>query len=186
MMFAELKPIFEGLLFLSGDEGVSISQLAACLEEDERFCDVDIASILDEMMKLYLADDYGFELVCFGGIYKFVSKQSIHPYAKRLFAKTKPSTLSSAALETLAIVAYKQPITRVEIEEIRGVSCDMMVRKLLARNLIKECGRSDAPGRPFLYEVTSEFMDTFKLESLQELPDLPEFKQESDEELFES
>ena len=88
-------------------------------------------------------------------------------------------------METLAIVAYKQPITRGEIEEIRGVSCDMMVRKLLARNLIKECGRSDAPGRPFLYEVTEEFMDTFKLVSLKELPELPEFKDTMEEELFE-
>ncbi|MEG0736113.1 MAG: SMC-Scp complex subunit ScpB, partial [Longicatena sp.] len=77
------------------------------------------------------------------------------------------------------------PITRVEIEEIRGVGCDMMVRKLLARSLIKECGRSDAPGRPFLYEVTEEFMDTFKLESLKELPDLPDYHENMDEELFE-
>ena len=94
------------------------------------------------------------------------------------------ATLSNAALETLAIIAYKQPITRVEIEEIRGVGCDMMIRKLLARSLIKECGRSDAPGRPFLYEVTKEFMDTFQLESLKELPDLPDFKEQVDEELF--
>ena len=87
-------------------------------------------------------------------------------------------------METLAIIAYKQPITRVEIEEIRGVSCDMMIRKLLARSLIKECGRTDAPGRPFLYEVTEEFMDAFKLKSLNELPDLPVIEQNMDEELF--
>ena len=104
---------------------------------------------------------------------------------KKMFASTKISTLSQAALETLAIIAYKQPITRGEIEEIRGVGCDMMVRKLLARNLIKECGRSDAPGRPFLYEVTDEFMDAFKLESLKELPELPTFHEDEDSELFE-
>ena len=111
-------------------------------------------------------------------------KRQLHPYAEKLFAATKMATLSNAALETLAIIAYKQPITRVEIEEIRGVGCDMMIRKLLARSLIKECGRSDAPGRPFLYEVTKEFMDTFQLESLKELPDLPNFKEQVDEELF--
>ena len=94
------------------------------------------------------------------------------------------ATLSPAAMETLAIIAYKQPITRIEIEEIRGVGCDMMVRKLLARNLIKECGRTDGPGKPFLYEVTEEFMDAFKLESLKELPDLPMIEQNLDAELF--
>lgn len=177
-----LKPILEGLLFLSGDEGVTLEQLSDSLEEVSK---EEIEDALDKMMETYLEDQYGIELVCFGGVYKFVSKEIIHPYAQRLFSSTKMVSLSNAALETLAIVAYKQPITRVEIEEIRGVNCDMMVRKLLARNLIKECGRTDAPGRPFLYEVTKEFMDTFKLESLKELPDLPEFKEESEEELFE-
>ena len=128
------KRVLEGLLFLSGDEGLSIEQLNGCVEELDK---KEIEVVLD------------------------------------------------AALETLAIIAYKQPITRAEIEEIRGVSCDMMVRKLLARNLIKECGRSDAPGRPFLYEVTEEFMDTFKLVSLKELPELPDFKDTMEEELFE-
>lgn len=179
-----LKKIFEGLLFIAGDEGLSIEQIKSCLEEE--ILVEEIESILDQMMKTYLQeDDRGFEMVRFGGIYKFVSKQDIHPYAEKMFASTKISTLSQAALETLAIIAYKQPITRAEIEEIRGVGCDMMVRKLLARNLIKECGRSDAPGRPFLYEVTDEFMDAFKLESLKELPELPTFRDEEESELFE-
>lgn len=107
----------------------------------------------------------------------------MHEYAQKLFADIKQSTLSQSALETLAIVAYKQPITRVEIEEIRGVGCDMMLRKLQARNLIEEAGRSEAPGRPILYGVTQEFMDSFKLLSLQELPDLPTFEREQ-EDLF--
>ena len=154
-MHEHLKPILEGLLFLSGDEGITMEQLLDCLEEVSK---EELEETLDTMMKAYLENTHGIELVRFGGVYKFVSKESIHPYAQRLFSSTKMSTLSSAALETLAIVAYKQPITRVEIEEIRGVNCDMMVRKLLARNLIKECGRTDAPGRPFLYEVTEEFM----------------------------
>ncbi|MPN47498.1 Segregation and condensation protein B [bioreactor metagenome] len=88
----------------------------------------------------------------------------------------KSSSLSPAAIETLAIIAYKQPITRIEIEEIRGVGCEMMLRKLLIRNLIREIGRSDAPGKPILYEVTNEFMDVFKLVSLKELPDLPSYE----------
>lgn len=176
------RTIFEGLLFIAGDEGLTTDQILACLEEE---CTAqEIEDCLEDIMHTYLKADHGFELVRYGGIYKFVSKEEIHPYAERLFSSTKISTLSQAALETLAIIAYKQPITRVEIEEIRGVNCDMMVRKLLARNLIKECGRSDAPGRPFLYEVTEEFMDVFKLESLKELPDLPNYQDEENEELF--
>lgn len=134
----------------------------------------------------FLNEDHGIEIVHFGGRYKFVTKEIVYPYAEKLFSSTKVATLSSAALETLAIIAYKQPITRVEVEEIRGVGCDMMIRKLLARSLIKECGRSDAPGKPFLYEVTSEFMDSFKLESLKELPELKEIKQESMKDLFDN
>ena len=82
----------------------------------------------------------------------------------------------------MAIIAYKQPVTRVEIEEIRGVGCDMMIKKLLARNLIRESGRLDVVGKPFQYEVTEEFMDMFKLASLSELPQLPEYQQTVDEE----
>ena len=120
------KRVLEGLLFLSGDEGLSIEQLNGCVEELDK---KEIEVVLDELMQDYLADVHGIELVRFGGIYKFVSKEAIHPYAQKLFSSTKVATLSNAALETLAIIAYKQPITRAEIEEIRGVSCDMMVRK---------------------------------------------------------
>lgn len=176
-----IKTILEGLLFLSGDEGLSLEQIADCLEELRK---AELEEALDLLMQEYLEEHHGIELVRYGGIYKFVSKEIIHPYAQRIFSSTKISSLSQAALETLAIIAYKQPVTRIEIEEIRGVGCDMMVRKLLARSLIKECGRSDAPGRPFLYAVTQEFMDTFKLESLKELPELPEFQGSFDGELF--
>lgn len=174
------KAVIEGLLFLSGDEGLSMEQLTSSIELNE----YEIEYLIDELMKEYLKEEHGIELVCFGGVYKFISKEKIHIFAQRLFSSVKMNTLSQAALETLAIIAYKQPITRVEIEEIRGVSCDMMIRKLLARSLIKEAGRTDAPGRPFLYEVTEEFMDAFKLESLKELPELPVIEQNMDEELF--
>jgi segregation and condensation protein B len=97
----------------------------------------------------------------------------------------KTRQLSQSALETLAIIAYKQPITRVEIEEIRGVGCDIMLRKLQALDLIREFGRSEAPGRPILYEVTQEFMDVFQLMSLDELPKLEQIVSGSSHELFE-
>ncbi len=179
---AYMRKILEGLLFLSGDEGLSASQLCEVLEISNESLEKNI----NQMMNEYLEEEHGLELVHFGGRYKFVTKEIVYPYAEKLFSSAKIATLSSAALETLAIIAYKQPITRAEIEEIRGVGCDMMIRKLMARSLIKECGRSDAAGRPFLYEVTEEFMDSFKLQSLAELPELKEVKQETMQNLFEN
>lgn len=176
----ELLPIAEGLLFLVGDEGITEELMAKSLEISE-----DIAQqLLDTLQKKYQDDSFGMEVVCYGGIWKFMSKAIVHPFAQKLFQTAKTSALSQSALETLAIVAYKQPITRVEIEEIRGVGCDMMLRKLQARNLITEIGRSEAPGRPILYGVTEEFMDSFKLLSLDELPDLPDFSEHQSDNLF--
>ncbi len=180
----KLKGILEGLLFIVGEEGLTAGQAASATECKEEECE----KILDELCKEYVEDDSrGIEVANYGGVYRFLSKEYVTASAKRLFQMNKQSTLSQAALETLAIIAYKQPITRVEIEEIRGVGADVMLRKLLARDLIQEAGRSDAPGRPILYEVTSEFMNSFKLMSLKELPDLPDFKnKEESDDLFEN
>ena len=176
----ELLPIAEGLLFLVGDEGITEELMAKSLEISEEAAQ----HLLDCLQKKYQDDSFGMEVVCYGGIWKFMSKAIVHPFAQKLFQSAKTSALSQSALETLAIVAYKQPITRVEIEEIRGVGCDMMLRKLQARNLIAEVGRSEAPGRPILYGVTEEFMDSFKLLSLDELPDLPDFSEHQSDNLF--
>jgi segregation and condensation protein B len=176
----ELLPIAEGLLFLVGDEGITEELMAKSLEISEEAAQ----QLLDCLQKKYQDDSFGMEVVCYGGIWKFMSKAIVHPFAQKLFQSAKTSALSQSALETLAIVVYKQPITRVEIEEIRGVGCDMMLRKLQARNLITEVGRSEAPGRPILYGVTEEFMDSFKLLSLDELPDLPDFSEHQSDNLF--
>ncbi|MCR4633601.1 MAG: SMC-Scp complex subunit ScpB [Erysipelotrichaceae bacterium] len=177
-----LEAIAEGLLYIVGEDGAKLEQLAASLHtslEDTRI-------ILENIRQKYASELFGIELVCYGSVYKFISKKAVFPYAQELFGASKQSTLSQAALETLAIIAYKQPITRVEIEELRGVSADVMLRKLQARNLIREAGRSEAVGRPILYEVTEEFMDSFKLYTLKELPDLPEYNKEGDSDnLFE-
>ena len=177
-----LKAVIEGVLYVVGDDGITIKQLAEALVQPEE----DLQKVLDEMTGEYIADDNrGIEMVCYGGRYKLVSKAIAHEACQKIFEQTDTRAFSQAALETLAIIAYKQPITRVEIEEIRGVSCDMMIRKLLARNLIRECGRLDVAGRPFMYEVTEQFMDTFKLKSLDELPDLPDYQQqETERDLF--
>ena len=179
-----LKGVLEGLLFIVGEEGLTAGQAANATECSEEECE----RVLDELIKEFAEDDSrGIEIANYGGTYRFLSKEYVIEPAKRLFQINKTSTLSQAALETLAIIAYKQPITRVEIEEIRGVGADVMLRKLLARDLIQEAGRSDAPGRPILYEVTNEFLNSFKLMSLKELPDLPDFKtNEESDDLFEN
>ena len=173
--------IVEGLLFIVGDEGLTLPQCAAVLDISES----EARRVLEDLQRMYAEDQRGIEVVDYGGVFKFVSKALIHPYAQMLFANAKNTALSQSALETLAIIAYKQPITRVEIEEIRGVGCDMMLRKLQARGLIREAGRSEAPGRPILFEVTEEFMDSFKLVSLNELPELPDYTESESEDLFE-
>lgn len=176
-----LSSILEGLLFLVGDEGLTVPQAAKSMNVSEK----KVESLFEDLQKYYTSDERGFEIERYGNRYRFLSKAFVHESAKRLFSIDKISKLSNAAMETLAIIAYKQPVTRVEIEEIRGVGADVMIRKLEARGLIKEDGRSDAPGRPFLYSVTDEFMDAFKLLSLDELPDLPEFdKDEEKDDLF--
>lgn len=172
--------IIEGLLYLVGEDGLKSNQVAEVLEISLEDSEV----YLNNIMTKYQSDSFAIELVNYGGIYKFITKKSIFTYAQKLFQTAKSNTLSQSALETLAIIAYKQPITRIEIEELRGVGSDMMLRKLQARNLIKEAGRSDAPGRPILYEVTEEFMDSFKLYSLDELPELPDFSSDENESLF--
>lgn len=177
-----LQAVMEGLLFLSGDEGITVEQFAACMEEETD--GKTIEALLEQITQRYQEESYGIELVHFGGRYKFVSKESVYPYAQRLFADVKPVSLSPAAMETLAIIAYKQPITRAEVEEIRGVGCDMMLKKLTARGLIEEAGRMDIVGKPILYRVTETFMDSFQLESLQELPELPKTQMNLEEGLF--
>ncbi len=168
---SNIESILEGLLFIAGDDGLTMDDLVHTMDYDES----TIATALNHLKEKYAGQSSGIELDHFGATYKLLSKPFISRYASKLFSQIENHTLSQSALEVLSIIAYKQPITRVEIEEIRGVGCDMMLRKLQARGLIQEAGRSEAPGRPFLYEVTPAFLDAFQLVSLDELPKLPQF-----------
>ena len=172
------EAIVEGLLYVVGEEGLKIENIVAVMDISVE----DVRALLTNIESKYRFNQFGIELVNYGGSYRFVTKKAIYPYVQKLLHNEKSASLSSAALETLAIIAYKQPITRVEIEELRGVGCDMMLRKLQARELIKEAGRSDAPGKPILYEVTEEFLNSFGLETIGMLPDLPEFNNDENEE----
>lgn len=160
--------IIEGMLFLAGDDGLSIKEIKNVLNINESIIRLSL-----EAYKQKLSDDpaSGLQLVFLAGKYKLTTKPIYRSYYEKMVEQQETS-LSQAALETLAIIAYKQPVTRLQIEEIRGVSSDNVVRKLQARALIKEVGRQDTPGKPILYGVTSLFMDVFNLASIDELPPL--------------
>ena len=177
------RAVIEGVLFLVGDEGCGVKEMAAILELSVK----ETESMMQDMMEQFEADEQkGLMIVFLGGKYKLATKAQFKPYFEKMVSQAEAS-LSNAALETLAIIAYNQPVTRTKIEEIRGVSSDAMVRKLQAKALIKEVGREDTPGKPILYGVSEEFMDAFNLASLDELPDLQNIAQTSmEEDLFDA
>jgi|SRR5699024_4566673 len=165
-----MKAIIEGLLFASGDEGASIKQLAKVLE----VTDETIIHILDELTYEYEHTERGMRIMRSRDVYHLTTKPEHSSYFKKFLATPQANRLSQAALETLAIIAYEQPITRIEVEEVRGVKSDRPVQTLLARSLIEEVGRRDTVGRPILFGTTKEFLIYFGLTSLEELPPLPE------------
>lgn len=174
----EILSVLEGMLFLAGDEGLTVKQVSSVLQLNKK----EAIEYLDELIQVVNQREIkGIEIVNFGGVYKFATLSKHHEVYQRMIEQNE-NTLSNAALETLAIIAYNQPITRVGVEEIRGVGCDAMIRKLVAKALIKEVGREDSPGKPILYGVTNEFMDAFSLTSLDELPELKEMKEDFDQE----
>lgn len=166
----EWKSIVEALLFASGDEGLSLRQLSVVLELEEQ----EVIDILDELSQSYKGKERGIELVEVAGHYQLTTKKDHATYLKKLVEAPVNASLSQAALETLAIVAYRQPITRTEIEEIRGVKTERPIQTLVSKVLIKEVGRVEGTGRAILYGTTKEFLEYFGLKSIKELPPLPE------------
>ena len=177
-----LKAVLEGLLFVAGDDGVSASKLAEIMEIDSS----EVLKLIDELSEDCKNESRGVQIKKFGNLYKFVTKEEHSKYYKKLVDEDISDSLSNSALEILAIVAYNQPITRVTIDEIRGVSCAHIVRKLVMKNLIKEVGRSELPGRPLLYGVTDQFLDYFGLKSLDDLPEIKVETESGEKELFDS
>jgi len=172
MDYRKMKSIIEGLLFVSGDEGIDGRQLADVLELPK---DVAVELVL-ELQEDYVRDERGLQIVEIAGSFQMASIPSHAPYFERLAHTPSRTNLSQAALETLSIIAYKQPITRVEIEEIRGVKSDRALHTLVAKELIEETGRAEAIGRPILYGTTKQFMDYFGLGRLKDLPDSSTFE----------
>lgn len=161
-----LLGVLEGVLFVVGDEGITLNQICEILNVDLE----ESKRLLMELKKTYETEDRGIRISYLGDAFKLTTKKEHKEYYQRLIETPESNTLSPAALETLAIIAYNQPITRVEIDEMRGVNNVHMIRKLLAKGLIKEVGKSTMPGRPNLYGTTSEFLDYFGLSSIKELP----------------
>jgi segregation and condensation protein B len=176
------KGLIEGLLFVVGEEGLTLIDLCSIIGVDD---DV-ILNSLNELIKDYENSDRGIRIELFGESYKLVTKKEYKDYLKKL-VPDEEDLLTQSNLETLAIIAYNQPITRMQVEEIRGVNSSHVVRKLMMRDLICEKGRSDLPGRPILYGTTDFFLDYFGINSLDQLPqiELPD-SDDTETNLFES
>ncbi|MEO6053115.1 MAG: SMC-Scp complex subunit ScpB [Chthoniobacterales bacterium] len=184
-----LKQILESVLFCSNKplppkalQAVFKSAMDAAKEEDplpEEFVKVKEAQIveaLEILQKEYAEGERGMKLVDTASGWQLVTNPECGPWVRHLFPEMKPARLSSPALETLAIIAYRQPITRADIEAVRGVAVDGVMQTLLDRGLVKIAGRADVPGRPLLYETTQFFMEHFGLRNLDELPDAQELR----------
>ena len=152
-----MKALLEGLLFVKGSEGLSLEEIINITKEEPE----KIKNALKELYNDYQSEERGIQLELLGNRYKLTTKEIHKDIYKSLVTEEENSNLSQSALETLAIIAYNEPITRIEIDEIRGINSSHMVRKLVSRDLIEEKGRSDAPGRPILYGVTDKFLDYF-------------------------
>lgn len=172
MDFQKLKSIIEGLLFLVGDEGLTAKQIAEVVEQP-----VDLVrDVVFDLKGDFERGNRGLQIVEIAGAFQLTTIPEHAPYFERLAYSPSRSALSQAALETLSIIAYRQPITRIEIEEIRGVKSDRAIHTLAAKDLIEEVGRAEAVGRPILYGTTKAFLDYFGLDSLEGLPDSSAFE----------
>ena len=165
-----LKAVLEGLLFVVGEDGLTLEQIEEVLEVDEETS----KNLIMELKKDYEDASRGLRIDFLGNRFKITTKFEHKEYYQKLLENPETNFLSQAALETLAIIAYNEPITRIQIDAIRGVGSSSIVRKLVAKGFIKEAGRSEMPGRPILYETTHEFLDYFGLSSIQDLPNLDE------------
>lgn len=175
--------ILEAILFAMGDS-VELSRLASVIEESEE----TTRELLSNLKAKYDDDSHGIELLKLEDSYQFATKPGTYEYLIKIAKTPAKNILSDAIIETLSIVAYKQPITRLEIEAIRGVNCEYCINKLMEFNLITELGRKDAPGRPILFGTTEEFLRSFGVQSLKDLPEvdtlqLEEFKAEAEKEI---
>ncbi|OLA92303.1 MAG: SMC-Scp complex subunit ScpB [Roseburia sp. 40_7] len=183
MRTKQLESIIEAILFTMGDS-VEVSKIASAIEQDVPTTE----KLIHNMMDKYQKEERGIRIIELDHAYQLCSKPEMYEYLIRIAKQPKKYVLTDVMLETLSIIAYRQPITKLEIEKIRGVKSDHAVNKLIEYNLVCELGRLDAPGRPLLFGTTEEFLRCFGVHSIDDLPVLSpvqveEFKQEAEEEM---
>ena len=178
MEITKTKAIIESMLFASGRE-IKIEEFMSILELSKE----DVEKIIENMQNEYGEDNRGIEIIKVNNGYQLCTKKEYYDYIYPLFDNRAKPNISNAALETLSIIAYNPKITRSEIDAIRGVNSDGTIYKLLEYNLIEEAGKLDAPGKPTLYKVTPNFMKMFGISSLDDLPELPRYKLDENEQI---
>ncbi len=169
--------VLEGLLFVVGEDGLDLTQITEILEITEE----EAKDLVMALKKTYEQDNRGIRIDFLGNRFKMTTKFEHREYYQKLLERSDSNVLSQPALETLAIIAYNEPITRLQVDTLRGVASAQMMRKLVAKGFIKEVGRSDMPGRPILYETTNEFLDYFGLSTIEDLPDMTKFLEQKEE-----
>ncbi|WP_369824890.1 SMC-Scp complex subunit ScpB [Sporosarcina sp. P13] len=182
-MESRLIGMTESFLFVAGEEGMTLAELAVLLE----CSDEQVIEIMNALHEQYEQDEKrGITLKSYGGSYRLVTKSEWVDDIKRMLENPKPSTFTQAALEVLAIIAYKQPVTRVEVDDLRGVKSERALSSLTGKGFVEEVGRMDGPGRPILYGTTDFFLDRFGLASVADLPplSLEEESEPEDTDLF--
>src|SRR6516165_441684 len=183
----KLQNIIEALLF-SAQKPLSIREITAAIKEVEgdvatetpneftRVKNAELAAALEELKVEYIQQERAFQLIEKAEGWQLATDPKYAPWVRQLFPAPKPARLSAPALETLAIIAYRQPITRADVEAVRGVNIDGVLQTLMERGLVKIAGRAEIPGRPLLYETTQFFLDHFGLRNLDELPNVEELR----------
>ncbi len=172
----------EALIF-TAEQPISIQEMKTCMEDlfEAKIKEEDLAAAIVELQERYTQEIYAIEILEIAGGFQFMTKPSFHPVVGQYLRQTTKKRLSRAAMETLSIIAYKQPVTKSEMEKIRGVSCDYAVQKLLEKELVDIKGRSDGPGKPLIYGTSDRFMDYFGLKNLGELPKPKDFREPDSE-----
>lgn len=177
-----LKQQVEALIFCS-EQSLSLDEIAASLKIsfDWEISEEELLNAIEEIKVKYASDEFSFELMEISEGYQFLTKKQYHPAVSALIQHKAKKKLSVSQMETLAIIAYRQPISKTEVEHIRGVSCDYAIQKLLEKELIEISGKSDGPGRPILYSTSRNFMDYFGIKSVKDLPQLKDLHMEQNE-----
>ncbi len=177
-----LVGVLEGILFAVGSDGISMENIKKILDVDEK----KIMELLNILKEKYESNESGIRITYLAENFKLTTKKEHKDYIKKLVNQREVTVLSPASLEVLAIIAYNQPITRIEVDNLRGVSSVYIIKRLIARNLVEEAGKSTMPGRPNLYKTTKDFLDYLGLATINNLPTIDEIKKEDDKELFTS